>query len=276
MPRGLGQVDGRGRALAPAERGPSAEGFEDSLRQRDVSRQGGMVAVVERVVVEDAVGTDPPQYGQAIDQDAAVPPRHRAIGLLQRRRAAYRIAVAVAGQDVVPVRLGVGAPALEQSPARRWASANSGFRSRIARYPASASAGSRASVARAVSKARVNSARIGLRNRVGKHRAVGLETSFVAGRDHEHRHAADPLAVADDRLEPALEVGHDRGEFRRGHAGRVDQVVLVQGGRRPAQAVLAHRLVDQAAERRGETEPVEPVQDRVERRFLQPGVARLS
>ena len=143
MPRRLGQVDGRGQALAPAECGPGAEGLEDRLRQRDMSRQCGMVAIVERVVVEDAVGTDPPQYGQAIDQDTAVPPRHGAIGLLQRGWAADRIAVAVAGQDVVPVRLGVGALLSSSRPARRWASANSGFRSRIARYPASASAGSR-------------------------------------------------------------------------------------------------------------------------------------
>ena len=200
------------------------------------------------------MGTDPPQYGQAIDQDTAVPPRHGAIGLLERRRAADGIAVAVAGQDVVPVRLGVGAPPLEQSPGAKVSLGELGIPPEDRPIPGQCLGG----VACLGSAGRLEGtgqlrAR-GLRDRVGEHRAVGLETSFVTGRDHEHRHAADPLAVADDRLEPALEVGHDRGGFRRGHARRVDQVVLVQGGRRPPQAVLAHRLVDQAAERRGETE----------------------
>ena len=69
-----------------------------------------MVPVVDQEIAQDAVWAERPQLGGAVDQDAAVPRRHAAIGVLERGLAALGKPVQVPGQPIIVDRPRRSAP----------------------------------------------------------------------------------------------------------------------------------------------------------------------
>ena len=181
-----------------------------------------------------------------------MPPCDLCVGGPERSRASDRQSVVVEGRQVVRRR---PRPAYRRAPAAGQPEVGLGEARvslrgsrRIRRRPGSASLVSAARAARNVSAThRRSSVEVGGRQR----RPAGLEARLVGRRDDQDRQGADPLAIADDRLEPTAEVGQDVGRLRRAAQGRVDELMAAGQRRRLVQPVLADDLVGQAA--RGES-----------------------
>ncbi len=104
------------------------------------------------------------------------------IGGPEGRRAADGQAVVVQGGEVMRAGLGPACPSRSSSRARRkWASANSGNRSRIAAYPAAARAGSDGSAARAVVKVSTTHRRSAFEAEGGSVDRLGSKPDSLAG-----------------------------------------------------------------------------------------------
>jgi hypothetical protein len=98
----LGHVDRWGSAPGPAERFASAELAEHRLCQRDVAGEGGVVAIVDQEIADDAVRAHGAKRSRRIDQDTAVPRRNAAERVLKRGLTTLWKPVQIKGQAKFP------------------------------------------------------------------------------------------------------------------------------------------------------------------------------
>ena len=105
---------GRFCPARPVKGSPRGERIQDSLGERDMARERRMHRINEQVIAQKSMRPDGVEQGLTIDQDAVVLCGDLAEGVLERRQAACRESVEIAGHDKLVVGFAPFASTFEQ------------------------------------------------------------------------------------------------------------------------------------------------------------------
>jgi len=232
------------------------ESVQHCLGQRDLAPQRGMHRVLKELIVQETVTTNRPKVRLPVDQDAPVPRGHVTVNLLKGGRAAHRIAVQIAGRNVMAVSFIPGGGPLEKLGQAIVRLGEAGLKGEEQSVSVHAVRGIVCLEPACVQKRASIGFALVARHARQKKRAVWLEVRIVGRRQDENRQRPHPLRIGYHLLQPTPEIGQQRCVFERCVYRHVDQASPVRRGRQ-RKATLVSRLADQAAKMRKTLRPID-------------------
>ncbi len=202
----LAGVDRRRRTVGPTEGPTVVEHAEDSLGEREVASEGGVVHVVEEMVVDQPVWANAAEDGRTVDQQGAVLSGHGPHHRLELAAEADQEAVGLAGGHVMPAGRLVVSPVLQQASQAEVGSGEVGpvVKQGTVELPRAVGIGDLggAGVAVPASDRRT----LGGRGRIGQERAARGKAPVVGGRNDHQDEGAEraPSATIASRRWPKL------------------------------------------------------------------------